>query len=375
MRQLKAGVWRKARTLGLAPLGAAALGKADTRQRLAAAERRLQAFLRAKRHGGMDWMARPARAHVRHLWPQAASALVFGLNYAPRTDPMLRLKQKSRGNISVYALGRDYHLVFKRRLAALGRWLAQQGGGAVKHFVDTAPLMEKPLAAAAGLGWQGKHTNLVSRRYGSWLFLGCLLSDLPLPPDAPHGDFCGSCRACLDVCPTDAFPAPYQLDARRCLSYLTIEHKGPIPRAFRRALGNRIFGCDDCLAVCPWNKYARAARDSELAARAEIDLPPLAELAALDEGGFRRLFAGTSIKRTGRARFVRNVLIAMGNAQRPAFTAPIAARLGDAAPLVRGAAVWALGQYLTADAMRARARTALAQEKNADVRAEWAAFL
>ena len=385
MRQLKAQLWRRARALGLAPLGAAALDGKATRQRLADAERHLQAFLRAKRHGDMGWMARPERAHVARLLPQAASALVFGLNYAPPTDPMERLAHTQSGNISVYALGRDYHRVFKRRLKSLGRWLEAQGGGMVRHFVDTAPLMEKPLAAAAGLGWQGKHTNLVSRRYGSWLFLGCLLTELKLPPDEPHGDYCGSCRACLDVCPTNAFPAPYQLDARRCLSYLTIEHKAPIPRELRRALGNRIFGCDDCLAVCPWNKYARQARDAELAHRTELDLPPLTALAALDESGFRRLFAGTSIVRTGRERFVRNVLIALGNAahndtaqgdvMRAESEAAIVARLTDGAPLVRGAAVWALGQYLSAAAMGARARAAHKKEAEASVRAEWEVFL
>lgn len=375
MRQLKAALWRKARALGLAPLGAVALEAAETRRALAQAQTRLADFLRAGRHGDMGWMARAERAHVARLWPQAASALLFGLSYAPRTDPLARLAHKQCGNISVYALGRDYHHLLKQRLKPLGRWLERHGGGAVRHFVDTAPLMEKPLAQAAGLGWQGKHTNLVSRRYGSWLFLGCLLTELKLPPDAPHRDFCGSCRACLDICPTQAFPAPYQLDARRCLSYLTIEHKGPIPRRFRRALGNRIFGCDDCLAVCPWNKYARQARTVQLERRAALDLPPLPALAELDEAGFRRLFAGTSLLRTGRARFVRNVLIAMGNARQADFAAPIGARLADAAPLVRGAAVWALGQYLTASEMRARARAALTQESDSDVRAEWAEFL
>jgi epoxyqueuosine reductase len=310
------------------------------------AKGRLAQFLAEGAHGDMGWMATTAerRGNPRVLWPEVRSIIMLGINYAPEHDPLAVLKQSRRGAISVYAQGNDYHEVIKPRLKALARWLIDQAGGDVKVFVDTAAVMEKPLAAAAGLGWQGKHTNLVSRQFGSWLFLGALFTTLELPPDRAETDACGSCRACLDVCPTAAFPAPYRLDARRCISYLTIEHKGPIPRELRPLIGNRIYGCDDCLAVCPWNKFAQAGHEAKLASRGELRSPELSELAKLDDTTFRALFAKTAIKRTGHDRFLRNVLIAIGNSG-DASLAPQAARLlSDASPLVRGAAVWALGR-------------------------------
>ena len=284
---------------------------------------RLQEFLATGAHGDMDWMARNAdrRVDPKILWPEVRTIVMLGINYGPSGDPLAILREGARGAISVYAQGDDYHEVIKPRLKRLGRWLIDEVGGDVKVFVDTAPVMEKPLAQAAGLGWQGKHTNLVSREHGSWLFLGALFTTLDLPPDAPEDDHCGSCRACLDICPTAAFPAPYRLDARRCISYLTIEHKGPIPRALRPLIGNRIYGCDDCLAVCPWNKFAQAGSETKLAARAALRAPPLAELARLDDAAFRALFTKSAVKRIGRARFVRNVLIAIGNSGEPRWPA------------------------------------------------------
>jgi len=339
------------------------------------AGQRLEAFLADGFHGDMAWLATSAgrRAAPRALWPDVRSVIVLGMNYGPDDDPLAVLKQKDRGAISVYARGDDYHDLIKSRLKELARWLLANAGGEVKVFVDTAAVMEKPLAASAGLGWQGKHTNLVSRRYGSWLFLGAIFSTLPLAPDKPETDRCGSCRACLDVCPTAAFPAPYRLDARRCISYLTIEHKGPIPRELRPAIGNRIFGCDDCLAVCPWNKFARAGREARLAARDTLRAPALAELARLDDAQFRAMFAKTAIKRTGRDRFVRNVLIAMGNSGEPALAHEAVRRLKDASPLVRGAAVWALSRLLPQDEFAALA--ANASDDDATVREEWVAAI
>ncbi len=298
------------------------------------------------------------RADPRVLWPEARSVIMLAMNYGPDGDPLETLARPDVGTVSVYARNRDYHDVVKGRLKEVASLLAA-GGAGVKVFVDTAPLMEKPLAAAAGIGWQGKHTNLVSRSYGSWLFLGAILTDADLPADAPERDRCGSCRACLDACPTDAFPAPYQLDARRCISYLTIEHPGPIPREFRAAMGNRIYGCDDCLAVCPWNKFARIGREAKLAARDELRAPRLADLAGLDDAGFRALFAGSPVKRIGRDRFVRNVLVAIGNSADAALAGPAATLIADPAPEVRGAAVWALARIaperLAAEAERAAA--------------------
>ena len=318
--------------------------------------------------------ARPERrGDPRVLWPDVRAIVMLGVNYGPEHDPTAILAKPERAAISVYAQGDDYHNVIKKRLKALARWLIAQAGGDAKVFVDTAAVMEKPLAAAAGLGWQGKHTNLVSREFGSWLFLGALFTTLELPPDPPETDRCGTCSACLTICPTAAFPAPYRLDARRCISYLTIEHKGPIPRDLRPLMGNRIYGCDDCLAVCPWNKFARQGRDAKLAARGELQAPALAELARLDDAGFRKLFAGTAIKRTGRDRFVRNVLIAIGNSRNPALAICAERLLNDSSALVRGAAIWALGRLGAKQDLAAAAAKYAAAETDPSVRDEWVA--
>ena len=309
----------------------------------------LQAFLAASHHGDMRWMEERShwRAAPQAMWEQAKTAIVLGHNYAPQENPLKRLEEKTNGNISVYAQNKDYHDVIKKRLKQLARGLAQETGGQVKVFVDTAPLMEKPLAAQAGLGWQGKHTCLVSREFGSWLFLGVILTDLEIPLHpalSVKKDSCGSCRACMDICPTQAIIAERQLDARRCISYLTIEHAGPIPHAFRKAMGNRIYGCDDCLAICPWNKFAQTAREISYHPRPELKNPPLDELAMLDDAAFRALFSKSPIKRIGRNRFIRNVLIAMGNSEE-ATLLPIAQRLkNDADAVVREAAKWAVGE-------------------------------
>ncbi len=336
------------------------------------AGRRLEEAVAQGFHGTMDWLAEtlPRRRDPRAMWPQARSAIVLGMNYGPHSDPLEVLAQKDRGAISVYARNRDYHDVIKGRLKHLAQKVAAMTGGEVKVFVDTAPLMEKPLAAQAGLGWQGKHTNLVSRQFGSWLFLGVILTDAALEPDPAEEDHCGNCRACLDICPTDAFPAPYRLDARRCISYLTIEHKGPVPAEFRKAMGNRIYGCDDCLAVCPWNKFASASREAKLAARGELAAPPLAELAKLDDAGFRAFFSGSPVKRIGRNRFIRNVLIAMGNSGDHDLLQSVLPHLSDPDPLVRGAAVWSLAQ-LAGRGEIVSIRRGLAAETDDSVKAEW----
>ncbi|MEE4153327.1 MAG: tRNA epoxyqueuosine(34) reductase QueG [Erythrobacter sp.] len=313
---------------------------------------RLEQWLGEGHHGSMEWME--ARAHHRRspqgLWSEARSVIALGMSYAPASDPMALEAAPSRARVSVYAQGQDYHDVVKKRLKALARWLvAERPEAQVKVFVDTAPVMEKPLGEAAGIGWQGKHTNLVSAAHGSWLFLGAIMTTLDLPLDAPHRDQCGSCRACLDICPTDAFPAPYRLDARRCISYLTIEHKGPVPEELREGLGNRIYGCDDCLAVCPWNKFAAAAQaQRQFLPRAELAAPRLADLLTLDDAGFRALFSGSPIKRIGRDRFVRNCLYAAGNSGDAGLLPAVRALLADADPVVAEAARWAQGR-LTAD--------------------------
>jgi epoxyqueuosine reductase len=336
----------------------------------------LREFLAAGAHGDMDWMAKNAdhRGDPRSVAMEVRAIVMLGLNYGPQHDPLAILKQRTCGAISVYAQGDDYHDVIKPRLKSLGRWLIAQAGGDIKVFVDTAPVMEKPLAAAAGLGWQGKHTNLVSRANGSWLFLGAIFTTLDLPPDRAEADHCGSCRACLDICPTAAFPAPYRLDARRCISYLTIEHKGPIPRALRPLIGNHIYGCDDCLAVCPWNKFAQAGHETRLAARDALRAPALADLARLDDAGFRALFSKSPVKRIGRNRFLRNVLIAAGNSGDAALADEAERCLDDASPLVRGAAVWALGR-LDRQRLASRSAERRAVEGDADVAAEWDAAL
>jgi epoxyqueuosine reductase len=321
----------------------------------------------------MAWLAGTAarRTDPHVFWPDARSVIMLGLNYGPDRNPLAILQQRELGAISVYAQGDDYHELIKAKLKAIARWLVANAGGDVKVFVDTAAVMEKPLAARAGLGWQGKHTNLVSRDHGSWLFLGAIFTTLELPVDESEIDHCGTCQACLDVCPTNAFPAPYRLDARRCISYLTIEHKGPIPHELRAAIGNRIYGCDDCLAVCPWNKFAQAGREAKLGSRETLRAPQLAELARLDDAAFRALFSKSPVKRTGRDRFVRNVLIAIGNSGDSALAPEAERLLDDASPLVRGAAVWALGR-LAPQRLAALAEKR-ASEADESVQAEWAA--
>lgn len=350
-----------------------------TPDRLGDASLHLHAFLADGRHGEMTWMAETAarRADPRALWPDCRSIVMLAANYGsgPEVDPLARLGERDRGVIARYAKGRDYHDVVKGRLKHVAAAIAKAASCDVKVFVDTAPLMEKPLAAAAGLGWQGKHTNLVSRGHGSWLFLGAILTTADLVPDAPESDHCGRCRRCLDICPTDAFPAPYQLDARRCISYLTIEHGGPIGEGFRRPMGNRIFGCDDCLAVCPWNKFAEAAREAKFHARAEADDPPLAELLELDDAAFRKRFAGTPVKRTGRDRFLRNVLIAAGNSGETGLVRPVTTLLDDRSPLVRAMAVWALAEIAGAVAAWRDGAAARQREEDPAVLAEWRAVL
>ncbi len=303
---------------------------------------RLQAFLAKERHGQMNWMAERThwRGNAAALWPEARSVILLAESYTPEEDPLAVLQQRDRGAVSVYAQGKDYHDLVKRRLKRLGGWFVQETGAEIKVFVDTAPVMEKPLAQAAGLGWQGKHTNLLARDLGNWVFLGAIFTTADLPKDAPEVSHCGSCTACLDICPTQAFPAPYQLDARRCISYLTIEHKGPVDLELRGRLGNRIYGCDDCLAVCPWNKFAVAAKD--LGYQPRVGAPELAELAGLDDAGFRARFAGSPIKRIGRDRFLRNVLYAIGNSGQAALTSVAAPHLSDADEAVADAAQWAV---------------------------------
>ena len=333
---------------------------------------RLRAFLSAGHHGTMAWLAETAdrRSSVRAMWPEAGAVIMAGMNYGPDRDPLAVLAKRDRGAISVYAGTRYNHELITATLKGSAARFAATTGSAAKVFVDTAPLMEKPLAAAAGLGWQGKHTNLVSPAFGSWLFLGAIVTEMELPPDDPEIDHCGTCRACLDICPTDAFPAPYRLDARRCISYLTIEHHGPIPHEFRAAMGNRIYGCDDCLAVCPWNKFAEAAHEAKLVARDDNIAPPLAELARLDDAGFRRRFSGSPVKRIGRDRFVRNVMIAIGNSGEPGLAAEAERVVDDSSPLVRGAAAWAL-RRLSPERHAALARTRATREGDPDVAGEW----
>jgi epoxyqueuosine reductase len=343
---LKARLAQRAREIGFAKMGICAPDA------IADAAPRLRAFLGQGYHGQMGWMAERVewRENPAALWPDARSVIMLAESYTPEADPLAVLAQRECGAISVYAQGRDYHDLVKRRLKALGRWLLDQPqakGAQIKVFVDTAPVMEKPLAQAAGLGWQGKHTNLLGRDLGNWVFLGAIFTTLPLAPDAPEVSHCGSCTACLDICPTGAFPAPYRLDARRCISYLTIEHRGPVEADLRPRLGNRIYGCDDCLAVCPWNKFAQSARD--LGYQPRQGAPDLAELAGLDDAAFRARFAGSPIKRIGRDRFLRNVLYAIGNSRSPALMGAARARLGDADESVRDAAAWALQRLAPAD--------------------------
>ncbi|MBS0504936.1 MAG: tRNA epoxyqueuosine(34) reductase QueG [Proteobacteria bacterium] len=363
LQQLKA----EAARIGFAACGVA---RADAAPQ---SGKRLRAWLADGAHGDMIWMETRAdqRAAPAALWPDVRSVIALGMSYAPAEDPLRLAGAPEAGRISVYAQGADYHDLVKRKLKELARWLVGAAGGDVKVFVDTAPVMEKPLAEAAGLGWQGKHTNLVSRDHGSWLFLGAIFTTLELPPDQTRTGSCGSCDACQRACPTDAFPAPYRLDARRCISYLTIEHKGPIPADLRPGIGNHIYGCDDCLAVCPWNKFAeRAAANLAFAPRAELTAPMLADLLQLDDAGFRQLFAGSPIKRIGRDRMIRNCLVAAGNSGAGALVDRIRPHLDDPNPVVRGAAVWALAR-LDIEAFAGEKTTRLATEPDNGVRAEW----
>ena len=356
----------RAKTLGFDSFG---IAPADARPDL---PDKLNAALAAGWHGDMDWMAETAqrRGSPTELWPEARSVILLGINYGPQADPLALLNEPSLGAISVYARNRDYHEIIKGKLKELAGLLARRSGAAVKVFVDTAPLMEKPLAEAAGLGWQGKHTVLVSRDFGSWLFLGAIVTAADLPGDKPHPESCGSCTRCLDICPTKAFPAPFQLDARRCLAYLSVEHKAQIPLEFRVPMGNRIYGCDDCLAVCPWNKFASESREARLQARADLERPALADLVQLDDAGFRSLFAGSPVKRIGLSRFLRNVLIGIGNSGDAGLVPLVEARLSDDNALVRGAAIWALRRL---DPVRAAhlSLTCLPGETDPDVAREW----
>ncbi|MFQ5534525.1 MAG: tRNA epoxyqueuosine(34) reductase QueG [Sphingomonadales bacterium] len=335
--------------------------------------KRLAEFLRQGRHGDMAWMAShfDRRSSPRGLWPDANSVIMLGVNYTSGPGPLAPRGDPSRGAISVYARGRDYHDVIKKRLKALARWICQSFDADVKVFVDTAPVLEKPLAQQAGLGWQGKHTNLVSRKFGSWLFLGSVFTTLELPADSPHADRCGACHRCHDVCPTHAFPGPFQLDARRCISYLTIEHKGHIATEFRTPIGNRVYGCDDCLAICPWNKFAKLAHDAPFLPRAELTGPRLNELVRLDDQAFRQLFRGTPVKRLGRDRFIRNVLIAIGNSGDAGHLGAVEALLADPSSLVRAMAIWALGRLAPRQRFAALADCYASLEQDPEVRAEW----
>ena len=365
---LKASIRERALALGFDAVGFARAEVAP------AARSEFLDFLAAGCHGDMDWLAANAerRADPQTLWPEAKTVIVLGQNYGPADDPLALLDRKDRAAVSVYARNADYHDLVKKRLKALARWLHEDLEAGVKVFVDTAPVMEKHLAQAAGLGWQGKHSNLVSLDLGSWLFLGEVFTDLDLAPDAAETDHCGSCRRCLEVCPTQAFLGPYRLDARRCISYLTIEHKGQIPHEFRAAMGNRIYGCDDCLAVCPWNKFAQRTAEPAFLPRAELTAPRLKDLAELDDATFRSVFAGSPIKRIGRDRFVRNVLIAVGNSGDASLAPAAEQRLGDASPLVRAMAVWALARLLPECEFDALRRRHSPGEGDPQVRQEWA---
>jgi len=365
--RLRAALDEQARALGFDCIGITAPGT------IKSAGKHFLEFIASGGHGDMDWLAAQPERRVdpRGLWQDVRSVIMLGVNYGPDSDPLAILQDRSRAAISVYAQGDDYHDLIKKRLKALARWLVATAPSEVKVFVDTAAVMEKPLAQTARLGWQGKHTNLVSREFGSWLFLGAIYTTLELPRDEAEIDHCGSCRACLDICPTSAFPAPYKLDARRCISYLTIENKGPIPREFRKAIGNRIYGCDDCLAACPWNKFAQEGREAKLAARDELRAPGLGELARLDDAAFRALFTKSPVKRIGRDRFLRNVLIAIGNSGDAALASEALRLMDDASPLVRGAAVWALGQLVEREEFAALRANAIANEHDDSVREEW----
>jgi epoxyqueuosine reductase len=364
---LKNALAQQARALGFDCIGV------TDPDAIADAGKHFREFLARGAHGDMDWLAAQPerRTDPRVLWGGVRSIIMVGVNYGPDENPLEILKLRARGAISAYAQGDDYHDLIKKRLKTLARWLVATTGDEVKVFVDTAAVMEKPLAQAAGLGWQGKHTNLVSREFGSWLFLGAIFTASELPRDEADADYCGSCRACQDICPTAAFPAPYKLDARRCISYLTIENKGPIPLEFRKAIGNRIYGCDDCLAVCPWNKFAQTGREAKLAARAELRAPSLADLVRLDDAAFRALFTKSPVKRIGRDRFLRNVLTAIGNSGDARLADEAERLLHDESPLVRGAAIWALSQLVPPEKFAALASEAIGAEADETVLEEW----
>ncbi len=366
MSDIKERIREEARGLGFDTIGFTAADLPPT------LKKQLSEFLALGRHGGMGWLSdRSAqRAHPKKLWPEASSVIMLGVNYGPSENPLDKLRNHSIGNISVYAQNKDYHDLIKKRLKRLARIIVDQYHADVKVFVDTAPVMEKPLAARAGLGWQGKHTNLVSRDYGSWLFLGAIFTSLNLSADDQERDHCGACKKCLDICPTKAFPAPYQLDARRCISYLTIEHNGPIPVEFREAIGNRIYGCDDCLAVCPWNKFAKRANETAFHPRDDLLSPPLADLATLDDAAFRKKFSKSPVKRTGRNRFTRNVLIAIGNSADKSLLPIVRSLMKDDNAMVRGAAIWALHK-LTPDTFVHSRNEHAVTETDDDVLAEW----
>lgn len=344
-----------------------------TPDRIPHAPQHLRQYIAAGHHADMEWMEETElrRSNPRELWPEVRSIMMLAMNYGPQHDPSAILEQKDRAAISVYAQNRDYHDIIKGKLKHIASRFAARAGENVKVFVDTAPVMEKPLAQSAGLGWQGKHTNLVSRELGSWFFLGSIFTTAKIPPDDEERDHCGSCRACLNACPTDAFPAPYQIDARRCISYLTIENKGPIPAHFRKAMGNRIYGCDDCLAACPWNKFAQAASEMKLIARDDLKSPRIAELLQLDDAAFRRFFSASPVKRIGRDRFIRNTLIAAGNSNDPSLLPLIEQLLEDPAPVVRGAAIWALQQLGTRQRILELQKLYQPLEDDPAVRAEW----
>ncbi|MBD7991899.1 tRNA epoxyqueuosine(34) reductase QueG [Ochrobactrum quorumnocens] len=337
------------------------------------APQRLRQYIADGHHADMLWMeeTEDRRANPSVLWPEVRSIMILAMNYGPDSNPLSILEHKDRAAISVYAQNRDYHDIIKGKLKHVASRFAARAGQDVKVFVDTAPVMEKPLAEAAGIGWQGKHTNLVSREHGSWLFLGSIFTTAEIPPDKPDRDHCGSCRACLDACPTNAFPSPYRIDARRCISYLTIENKGPIPPEFRKSMGNRIYGCDDCLSVCPWNKFAQATSEMKLKARDDLKAPRLADFLVLDDPAFRTLFSGSPVKRIGRDRFLRNVLIAAGNSQDPSLLAQVENLLGDLAPVVRGAAVWAFKQLATTERFTILQKRLASSEEDDTVREEW----
>lgn len=365
---LKAKIVAEARAAGFDDVGFSPADLSNETQQA------FQAWLDQGAHGDMAWMeeTRERRASPKALWTDVKSVIVLAMNYGPEDDPLELLSQPDKANISVYARNRDYHDLVKKRLKRIARWLVEETGCELKVFVDTAPILEKPVAAGSSLGWQGKHTNLVSNELGSWFFIGSIFTDMELAPDQPHKDQCGSCQACLDACPTDAFPNPYELDARRCISYLTIEHKGHIAPEFRQPMANRIYGCDDCLAVCPWNKFARAASELSLKPRADLTAPELRELLTLDDKGFRALFAGSPIKRIGRDRFLRNVLIASGNSGNEALLPEVTAHLNDASELVRAMAVWAVGELAPSNKIEQLRREYGARETDVDVKAEWA---